>query len=221
MSINLNQGTDTQTPSTGNITVAGGLILPKTISTGIKVDTGTPTFGWRDLLGPITIKGSGASDPTWAVYNGNVSQYQMSVNDEVTVAFHLPHDYVPATDIYAHVHWSLNVGSITENCTWEFTSIYAKGHNQAAFTTTPLVTSILQASSTTQYQHMIAETAISSAGGSGTLFDNALFEVDGLIIIRIKLSVNSGATKPFIHMVDLHYQSTNMATKNKAPNFYS
>ena len=26
---------------------------------------------------------------------------------------------------------------------------------------------------------------------------------------------------PFCHEVDIHYQSTGMATKNKAPNFYT
>ena len=30
-----------------------------------------------------------------------------------------------------------------------------------------------------------------------------------------------GSGKLFIHTCDIHYQSTNIATKNKAPNFYS
>ena len=221
MSININQVTDTQTPTTGTQTINGNVVLPKTTNVGIKVDAAAPTWGWRDIIGHLNIRGSGAQDPQWTVYNGVIYQYKFgALNDEITMIYHLPHDYVPGTDIYMHVHWSLIIGAITENVTWEFSSIYAKGHNQAAFTTTPLVTSVLQASSTTQYQHMIAETVISSAGGSGTLFDNALFEVDGILVVRVKLSANSGTTWPYVHTCDLHYQSTNMATKQKAPGFY-
>lgn len=209
-----------------NASISGNLVLANATNHGIQVDTTTPVWGWRDILGQIFIRGAGTQDPSWVQYNGVIYDYQFTLNDEITLNFHLPHDYVPGTDIYAHVHWSLNGAGISENITWEFSSIYAKGHNQAAFTATPLVTSAAAAaSSTTQYQHMITETAISSAAGSaGVLYANSIFEVDGLIIMRAKLIANSGTgtgtSRPFVHGVDLHYQSTNMATKGKAPAFY-
>ena len=207
------------------VSVTNNVIISKLSNHGIQVDQTTPSWGWRDILGQLQVRGAGAQDPAWVVYNGVIFGYQFVLADEVTIGFHLPHDYVPGTDIYVHSHWSLNGAGITEDITWEFSSIYAKGHNQAAFTSTPLVTSVLQTSSTTRYQHMIAETPISSAGGSpGVLFDNSLFEVDGLILMRVKLSGNTGTgtgtSRPFLHMCDLHYQSTNMATKGKAPSFY-
>jgi hypothetical protein len=218
------QGNITSVGLLSNASISGNLVLANATNHGIQVDTTTPVWGWRDILGQLTIRGGGAQDPSWVVYRGVIYQYQCTLNDEVTISFHLPHDYVPGTDIYAHTHWSLNGAGITQNCTWEFSSVYAKGHDQEAFSAVT-VTSILQASSTTQYQHMIAETPISSAAGTaGVLYANSIFEVDGLIIMRVKLSANSGTgtgtSRPFLHMVDLHYQSTNMATKGKAPAFY-
>lgn len=197
------------------------LRVPKTSGTGIKVDTTTPTFGWRDIIGQLYTRGVGVQDPTWVVYNGAIYQYQFATNDEVTMSFHLPHDYVPGTDIHAHVHYSLKTG-VVETLTWEFSSVFAKGFNQEAFTATPVVTTVAQATPATNFQHMIAEAAISSAAGSaGVLFPNTVFEVDGLILLRLKLITNTGAQPPFVHSVDLHYQSTNVATKNKAPSFYN
>jgi hypothetical protein len=218
------QGNITSLGLLSNASISGNLVLANATNHGIQVDTTTPVWGWRDMLGQLTIRGGGIQDPSWVVYRGVIYQYQFTLNDEVTISFHLPHDYVPGTDIYAHTHWSLNGAGITQNCTWEFSSIYSKGHDQEAFSAVT-VTSFLQASSTTQYQHMIAETPISSAGGTaGVLYANSVFEVDGLIIMRVKLSANSGTgtgtSRPFLHMVDLHYQSTNMATKGKAPAFY-
>lgn len=217
-----NNLTDSITDTNAGLSSNKSLIFPKSPGNGIKIDNVAPAFGWRDIIGQLYVRGAGAQDPTWTTYNGVIYQYRFgALNDEVTMGFHLPHDYVPGTDIHAHVHWSLNVGLIAETVGWQFTSVYAKGFDQEAFTATPLVTSVTQASSTTQYQHMIAETVISSAAGSATLFANTLFEVDGFFIIRVKLlSLTGGSTYPFVHSIDLHYQSSNIATKNKAPSFY-
>ena len=216
---------DGTTVTTGTTSVSGNVIISQASNHGILVDQTSPTWGWRDILGQILVRGAGAQDPNWVQYNGVIYAYQFTVLDEVTDIFHIPHDYVPGTDMFVHTHWSLNGADITEDITWEFTTIYAKGHQQAAFTSTPLVTTVTQTSSTTQYEHMIAETPISSATGTpDVLFNNSLFEIDGLFLMRVRLLSNTGtglgASRPFLHMVDLHYQSTNMATKGKAPSFY-
>jgi hypothetical protein len=51
-------------------------------------------------------------------------------------------------------------------------------------------------------------------------------EVDGIIMCRLYLDSNDiitsgGTVNPFVHFVDLHYQSTGIGTKGKAPNFYN
>lgn len=201
--------------TTDGVYVGDSIIVPKASLHGIKVDTLTPTWGWRDLLGPINVRGSGAADPNWSVFRTNINAYQFSVNDECWIDFHIPHDYVPGSDLYIHTHWAVTTAS-TANVTWGFDITYAKGHNQAAFPA-KINTTVVQAGSGTAYQHMIAETIITG----GALLDAALIEVDGLILMRVYLSANATGVDPFLFMADIHYQSTNIATKNKAPNFYA
>ena len=49
-------------------------------------------------------------------------------------------------------------------------------------------------------------------------------EVDGLILVRGYRDagnvLDTCTDAVFLHTMDIHYQSTNMATKNKAPSFY-
>lgn len=59
-------------------------------------------------------------------------------------------------------------------------------------------------------------------------YDVAALEAAGYVravpneIFRTSLALPiGGGGKLFIHTCDLHYQSTNMATKNSAPNFYA
>jgi hypothetical protein len=198
------------------------LVLTKEVSKGIKVDTTTPTFPWHDMLGSIDVRGVGANDPSWNVFRNGIRAYQFGLNDECWLAFHLLHDYVPGTDIYLHAHWAhASAGVTSGGVTWSFEITYAKGHNQAAYPATK-TTTVTQTASTTQYQHMIAETTISVAGGSATLLDSSLFETDGMLLVRTSLTGNTmnGAPDPFLFLCDCHYQSTGIGTKQKAPNFY-
>jgi hypothetical protein len=205
---------------------AGGLVLPKTSGIGIRLEPASPTFGWRDILGPLHIKSPGAADPTLAAYQGNISQYRFAVNNEMWFEFHVPHDYVPASDVFFHVHWSHNLATVTGgNVTFGWNVSYAKGHNQAVFPAEVNPT-LVAAASTTQYQHLISEVQLSAASPGVAEIDSALIEPDGLFLARFYLSANAitvsggGVPNPFVHFVDIHYQSTCLGTKQKAPNFY-
>lgn len=202
------------------------LQVPKTQGTGLKVDsTGTPDFGWHDINGVGNVIG-GVNDPAISIYRDTLPEFQFAENNEVLFRFHLPHDYAMGTDIFIHIHWSHNSALVTGgSCTWAFESTYAKGHQQSAFGATGTVSAI-QAASTTQYQHMVAETSMSVSGGSATQFDTNNLEVDGVILTRMYLDSNditsSGAIpNPFVHFVDLHYQSTGVPTKQRSPDFWT
>lgn len=211
---------------TGDLDFADGdfLVFDKAAGNGIKIDTTTPTFGWRDLLGEIRTRGGGASDPTDATYRGGIKAFQFAANDEFWVDYHIPHDYVPGTDLYLHFHWSTNSASVTGgSVTWGAEVTYAKGHDQAAFIA-PVTTTVVGSASTTQYQHMITEVQLSATTPSGSQIDSDDLEPDGVIMIRGYLSANNitgGTINPFLHFGDLHYQSTSISTKGKAPNFYN
>ena len=198
-------------------------MINKTSGIGIRVDLAAPTFGWRDLQGKVT-NSKGATKPSEITYRDGITQFQFGAGDDVELEYHIPHDYVPGTDIHLHVHWSHNSGSVTGGSivlTYEIT--YCKGHNQAAFPATVTGT-IIGTASDVQYRHIISEGQISAAAPeAGVQIDTDDLEPDGLLLCRIEMTTNNmtGATpSPFIHEVDVHYQSTNLATKQKVPDFY-
>lgn len=203
------------------------LMVPKTQNSGIKVDSlGSPTYPWHDLHSTLHTDPSSIYAPSFETYNGGIKGRSFDVNDEAYIEFHLPHDYVMGSEIFIHAHWSHNSELVTGgNVTWAFEMIYAKGHNQDTFDP-PITVSVTENSSLIQYQHMVAETSITSVPGGLTTFPVGTMEPDGIIMVRVFLASNnitysSGIQpKPFLHFVDLHYQSTNVGTKNKSPNFW-
>ena len=136
-----------------------------------------------------------------------------------TFSYHLPHDYAMGTDIFIHAHWSHNSSLVTGgDIVWAYELTYAKGHNQASFST-PIIFTATQAASTSQYRHQLVEVSASVIGGGPTQLNTSLLEPDGLIFGRLYLSTNGitvssgGVPDPFLHMVDMHYQSTGIPTK--------
>lgn len=198
------------------------LVVPKTTNYGIKVGTAASNaFGWRDITTQIEVRGTGAADPTFATYGATVMrQYSFSATteQEVFLVLHIPHDYVPGTDIHLHAHWSNAAATPnTGNVVWGFDYAFAKGFNQAAFPALTTIT-VTQACPATRYQHNIAETAAITI---------AALEVDGLLLVRgYRKAADAADTctdAVFLHTIDAHYQSSNMATSQKSPNptFYS
>lgn len=195
----------------------GSLALPNAAGSGIKVDLDTPAFGWRDLTSSVDVRGVGVNDPTFAVYTGTTLrafQFSASTMQEVFFVFHVPHDWVPGpTPIHFHAHWSNaaatpNTGTVI----WAFDYSFAKGFDQEAFAAVQTVKAT-QSCPATRYQHMVAETAAVTI---------PTMEVDGLILVRAwrDATVDTCTDAVFLHTCDIHYQSSNLATKNKAPNFY-
>jgi len=200
------------------------LVLPNTSGIGLQVDTTTPTFGWRDITSDISVRGSGASNPIWTQYNGtSIYGYVFSKTGttEAWVNFHIPHDWEPASEMHIHAHWSQTTADAGKAVQWNFDVLFARGFDQQAFPAA--VTSVVAAQncSSTVRQHMIAEVQLTTSGAIG----GNTVEVDGIILVRVwrdaALAGDTSTQDAFLHFVDLHYQSTNMATKNKAPNFYS
>ena len=210
-----------------DIQTASNFIVPKTSGKGIKVDTDTPTFGFADILGDQFSKNTGATKPTLTAYNGAVQSFRFGVGDEAYLSFHMPHDYVPGTDIFIHVHWSHTSAIVTGGTlTFKVTSVYAKGYDQAAFGA-PVSGTFTGTASTTQYQHIISETQYSASAPAGLQLDTDDIEVDGIIEMTFEVDANnitsSGAVPdPFIHYVDIHYQTTGIiGTKDKNTPFYT
>lgn len=203
------------------------VMVPKAQGYGIKVDSlGTPTFPWHDLHSTIHVDSDSILKPSFAIYNGTIKGRQFTEGDEAFIEFHIPHDYVMGSEVFIHTHWSHNATTVTGGTvTWGFELMYAKGHNQDAFDT-PIFVAVTQNASSIRYQHLVAETTMTSISGSATTFPVAMIEPDGVIMCRIYLDSNDitvssgGIPEPFLHFVDLHYQSTSIGTKNKSPGFW-
>lgn len=210
-------------------TLPAGIVVGKATQTGIKVDTSTPTWPWRDLIGDITPKTTGAGAPTLDTVQGNLRAFRYSATDDGDIIWHMPHDWVAGTNLYLHVHWTHNGTSISGSFVVDFYMTYAKGHNQAAFHTQKTLTitdGSLSIGAAPQYAHRIAEVQMSVSGGSASQLDTDILEVDGIIHVHYDVNTiptisGGGATAPFILTIDIHYQSTGVGTKGKAPNFYA
>ena len=212
----------------------GPIVVPKASGDGgVKVDTTTPTWTWRDLRSEVKVDRGGTSAPAWAQYIGSIYEWQFGQTggaDEVFSSYHLDHDYVEGTDVHIHCHWTQKTvdtggpASAPGDVKWYFEVTYAKGHDQAAFIS-PITTSVVQTASGTQYQHMIAEVQLSAASPTASQIDTDDLEPDGLFLVRIYRDAADAADTldqgPFLLFVDIHYQSSNIGTKNRNPGFYT
>lgn len=219
-------------------------IIDKASGNGIKIDTATPTFSFRDLIGDIKTRpaagGGAAAQPDFVAYRGNIYGYRFGTNapndhiHEAFIEYHVPHDYVPGTDIHMHVHWSQVTvddigGGVPGVAEWFFDITYADGYGTAGGAGDPFVApktiSVTQQGSTTQYGHMIAEVVITGATDTATTFDRDTIEVDGLFLLRVYRTPGAGndtlIEDTFVHFGDMHYQTTNIGTKDKNAPFYT
>lgn len=229
----------------GDAVVNGSLTLSKVAGSAVKVDKVDPSYTWQDMLGSIETRpaaGGGASAiPDFVLYRGMNYQYRwgtVAPNNHLHEAFinyHVPHDYVPGTDLFVHVHWSqatVDTGGpagVPGNVVWYFDITYATAFGTPGGAAdpfnAPITQTVTQQASTTQYGQMLAEVQFTNAAGDATHIANSRFAIDGIIQIRLyRDPADAGDTlnqDVFVHEMDVHYQSTNIGTKSKAPDFYS
>ena len=91
---------------TGTKTFQNGLVLGDESGVGVKLGEGsTATYGWKDITSSIEVRGVASTDPNWTqVGSSGLYAYAFAVNDVIWMTYHIPHDIVPSTDVYFHVH---------------------------------------------------------------------------------------------------------------------
>ncbi len=214
----------------GTILKATGENKGRVLVTDGSDGAGWQTTVWKDMLGRLNARNSGATAPSFTAFRGGaVDQYAFSANDEIQIEFHINHDYKPGSDLYLHVHWAHNGTAVSGNMVWTYYVTYAKGHNQAAFPaekTGTITYNTTNIATTPQYQHRIDEIQLSAASPSASQLDSDDIEVDGLILLNLTATtiptITGGSpNEPFLLMADIHYQASYIGTANKAPNFYA
>ena len=209
---------------------SGVVVIDKASTSGIFVDTSDPTYPWGDIIGIVIPRASAPNQATLEVYRaGQIREWAFAAGDRCDLRFHIPHDYAVGTDIYVHTHWSHNGTAISGNAVMNFYYSYAKGHNQAVFSaekTTGITYATTNIATTPRWQHRVDEVKISTPGGSASLLDTDSLEVDGVILMNFDFTtiptITGGSpNSPFVHTIDIHYQSTGIGTKQKSPNFYT
>lgn len=184
-------------------------------------------LAWVDLEGPIVASAVGAGRPVLTTYDGEIEDYAFAANDHYSpIKFHWPHHWAPGSDTHIHLHWSHNGTNISGSLVLEY--IYKWARRDGTFTAPKTIThtiSGLNMTNTPAQKKRVDEVPFSIAGGSATLHDTALFEVDGMILMHFNVTtiptITGGAAKPFIHYVDLHIQADRFGTRRRAPDFYS
>ena len=179
-----------------------------------KVYPQSDDFGWRDITGQINVRGVGSNDPTWTVIDaGPLSAFQFALNDECWMAYHMPHDIVKGSDVHLHTHWMVD-GTNVQPVRWEWTYSFARGFGQDPYVPAGTTIFAQEAPTGVAWQHMTTESS------AITLF---ALETDAILYTRIR-RITNGATDNtdgvFLLTGDVHYQSTDRSTINRAPDFY-
>lgn len=209
--------------------VIDNLVIPKTSGSGIKVDAVSPSFSWHDITGRIRPDPAGTDAPVLEAFRGNVRAYSYSVSPaakKLDLEFHIPHDWVPGTDLYLHVHWGHNGTGISGSLVIDYNVIYGSRNGSFGAPVTPQQTiGSLAIANTPQYSQRVDEFQLSAASPTATQLDTDNIEVDGLILVTLSPTtiptITGGASaSPFIFTLDIHYQSKSVGTKNSASPFY-
>lgn len=229
--VTVNGVTNLGTVSVADATLTGNVTLPTTAGKGVKRGA---DFGWVDLIGAIQPKTTGAGTPALGAWRGGtVRTFFFQANDKIDFVYHMPHDWVPGTDLYIHVHWGHHGTNISGSFVFDFYTTFARGFNQSSngnFVTekkTTLTVDSLSISNTPQYRHRTDEVQLTTVGGAADKLDTSALEVDGLLLMTGVMTtiptITGGATNlPSIFTIDIHYQSISAgSTKNRRPDFYA
>lgn len=201
----------------GNVSANADMLAGHLLILGTVFET-----GWKDLLCPFMIKGSGSQDPTYgALWDGfkGYLWHESTVN-EAMCDFHIGHDIAQGTKVYPHVHWTpMTVAAGTVR--WGFEFSVAKGHNQGEASRFPTSTTVYVEHTfgvNSSRLHFITETPDALAIPSTNIEPDSFVK---LRVFRDASHVNDTyGGKIHAWQADLHYQAERSTTKNKAPNFY-
>jgi hypothetical protein len=194
-------------------------VVDKAENTAIKIDNTSPDFAWTQLHSNIYFNSGGPTAPNYTLFDTVIKGYQYSANDECSIEFNLPHDFVKnQSALYLHMHLSHNVVTYTGNIDIDLnyrlmTPTFTQAKAQSI--------TVSGLSGLTQYFEDSESFKIADLNGSGNFLDISKMDINDLIIVQLKI-ISVGTTSPFIFHIDLEHLTTNiMGTKNKDSPFHT
>jgi len=202
------------------------LVISKHRTSGIKVGNDNGDFSWRDIIGRVQSDPLGSNAPTKAVFRTGVNGFAYGTGDQLDCVYHIPHDYVPGSDLFIHLHWMHNGTAISGTFDFDCVATYADRDGLFGTPVSLAITEAVNITTHPRYFHRVLEVQLSTSGGSASQLDSDSIEVDGVIQLTFTaddsaLTITGGTTTPFVSTADVHYQSRNIGTKNKDPDFYA
>jgi len=194
---------------------------------GIEINSG---WAWHDLIGELAARATGGTAPSLGAWRGGIAQVPFwDATDIATLSFHIPHDYVPGSDLHLHLHWGHNGTAISGSLVVTFGVTYAKGHNVAAFpaeTTASITVATPDIATIPRWSHRLNEIQISSSTPNANQINSSLIEPDGILMVGMQMTtiptITGGAPNaPAAIFCDVHYQSTGIGTVSRAPYFWT
>lgn len=173
---------------------------------------------WEDLVQYMGAGEKKASNPPAELQIGEFTLLEFDEKDQVTMHYHILHDYKLGSDAFVHVHWSplrdAVPGDIGTTVVWTINYTIARGHHQGGVNNwnAPTVLTLTHTFDGTELEneHMITE--------SVTGFD--LLEADSILTISVKYDQTSTWGESIVGLsCDLHYESTQETTTLRVPPF--
>jgi hypothetical protein len=173
---------------------------------------------WEDLVQYMGAGEKKASNPPTELQIGEFTLLEFDPSDQVTMHYHILHDYKLGSDAFVHVHWSplrdAVAGDIGTTVVWTINYTIARGHHQGGVNNwaTPTTLTLTHTFDGTElkHEHMITE--------SVTGFD--LLEADSILTISAKYDAGSTWVDAIVGLsCDLHYESTQETTTLRVPPF--
>lgn len=177
--------------------------------------------GWNDLVSDVSVT-VGSAAPNQEVFRGGIVCYSFPPDTiaECFANFHLRHDYIPATMVYPHVHWTCNTadtGVIRWGVEWTFARRGDSGSGVTNFGPTQTLYIEHTVSAGDQYRHHVNE----SANGLGIY--HADLEVDAVIMCRFFRDAahpnDTFTGNALLLTVDIHYECDVASTPLRFPPF--
>lgn len=168
---------------------------------------------WKDIVFPIIAKFTGAGNPNYNTFMGNIKAPQFAVNDAVDLdASEFIHEWLEATDAHIHIHWtSMTNVAAARAVKWRIEETHVPFTENGVWTAVQTYdVEVTIPANTPAYTEFITPVATVPIPGG---------KIGGQIrmkLTRIAAAGTAPATNPFGTQVGIHLECNSMGSREIA-----